>query len=45
MLGQQVRNARSNGSMMLDMHSLASGMYTVRVSDGRKSSVQRVALN
>lgn len=45
LLGQNVLNARSNGSTTIDLSGKAEGMYMVRVSNGTHSTVQRVTLN
>lgn len=44
MLGQEVLNTRSNGNTTLDMSGFGAGMYSVRVSNGDASTVQRVAV-
>ncbi|MCB0782029.1 MAG: T9SS type A sorting domain-containing protein [Flavobacteriales bacterium] len=41
-LGEQVATARFNGNTLVDLKGLAAGVYTVRVSDGTRTSVRRV---
>ncbi|HRD52062.1 MAG TPA: T9SS type A sorting domain-containing protein, partial [Flavobacteriales bacterium] len=44
MLGREVLNTRTNGSSTIDLRGEAAGLYTVRVSDGKASTAQRIAL-
>ena len=44
-LGREVLSTRSNGSSTLDLRGEAAGVYSVRVSNGSATTVQRVALN
>jgi hypothetical protein len=44
MLGREVLNTRTTGSSTLDLRGEAAGVYTVRVSDGKASTAQRVTL-
>lgn len=44
MLGREVMNTRTNGNSTIDLRGEAAGMYTVRVSDGKASTAQRIAL-
>ncbi len=44
MLGREVMNTRTNGSSTIDLRGEAAGVYTMRVSDGKASTAQRVTL-
>lgn len=45
MLGETVATVRMNGNGTMDLGGFAAGIYSVRVSDGVKTTVQRVTLN
>ena len=44
-LGEVVATHRLNGNSSVDMGSLARGVYSVRISNSSKSTVQRVSVN
>jgi hypothetical protein len=44
-VGGVVRQVRTNGSTKLDLSTEAKGVYTVRISSPKGSSVRRIALN
>lgn len=45
MLGAVVHSGRFTGNTVIDLSGFAHGMYNVRLSDGARTTVQRVALN
>lgn len=44
-LGEQVMTTSFAGNTVLDLGAYADGVYTVRVSNGTKTTVQRITLN
>lgn len=44
-LGQPVSTHRLNGNASIDLSSYAKGVYSVRISNKEKSTVQRISLN
>src|SRR5688572_7543148 len=44
-LGELVHSSRINGSSAIDLSGVAKGVYQVRVSNAKASTVQRITLN
>jgi hypothetical protein len=44
-LGEQVMTSKFTTNTVLDLAGHAAGVYTVRISNGKKTAVQRITLN
>ena len=44
-LGETVATQRLNGTSTVDLSGLAKGVYSVRISNKEKATVQRISLN
>jgi hypothetical protein len=44
-LGEMVSAERLNGNSTIDLSDLAKGVYSVRISNKEKTTVQRISLN
>jgi len=45
MLGEVMHTGRFTGNTVIDLANFSAGIYNVRLSNGTRSTVQRITLN